>query len=49
MKSLLLILSFLPLAVFSLLARLLPAGDFGVAALAAVACAAVATVATRPV
>ena len=49
MKSLLLILSFLPLAAFSLLARLLPAGDFGVAALVAAACAAVATVAIRPV
>jgi hypothetical protein len=49
MKSLLLILSFLPLAAFSILARLLPAGDFGVAALAAAACAAVATVAIRPV
>ncbi|HUB22078.1 MAG TPA: hypothetical protein VMA97_06700 [Streptosporangiaceae bacterium] len=49
MKSLLLILSFLPLIAFSLLTRLLPSGDVGVAGLVAAICAAVATVAVRPV
>jgi hypothetical protein len=49
MKPLPLILSFLPLIAFSLLTRLLPSGDIGVAALVAALCAAVATVAVRPV
>jgi hypothetical protein len=49
MKPLLLILSFLPLIAFSLLTRLLPSGDVGVAGLVAALCAAVATVAVRPV
>ena len=49
MKPLPLILSFLPLIAFSLLTRLLPSGDVGVAALVAALCAAVATVAVRPV
>jgi hypothetical protein len=48
MKPLPLILSFLPLIVFSLLARLLPHGDIGVAALAAAVIAAIAAVAVRP-
>jgi hypothetical protein len=49
MKPLLLILSFLPLIAFSLLTRLLPSGDVGVAGLVAAVCAAVATAAVRPV
>jgi hypothetical protein len=49
MKPLPLILSFLPLIAFSLLTRLLPSGDVGVAGLVAALCAAVATVAVRPV
>ena len=49
MKPLPLILSFLPLIVFSLLARLLPHGDIGAAALAAAVIAAIAAVAVRPV
>jgi hypothetical protein len=49
MKPLMLVLSFLPLIAFSLLARLLPSADVGVAGLVAAACAAVATVAVRPV
>jgi hypothetical protein len=49
MKPLPLILSFLPLIVFSLLARLLPHGDVGAAALAAAVIAAIAAVAVRPV
>jgi hypothetical protein len=49
MKPLPLILSFLPLIAFSLLTRLLPSGDIGIAALVAALCAAVATVAVRPV
>src|SRR5580692_6892230 len=47
MKPLPLILSFLPLIVFSLLARLLPHGDIGAAALAAAVIAAIAAVAVR--
>lgn len=49
MKPLLLILSFLPLIVFSVLARLLPHGDVGIAGLAAAVIAAVAMAAVRPV
>ena len=49
MKPLLLILSFLPLIAFSVLARLLPHGDIGAAALAAAVIAAIAAVAVRPV
>ena len=49
MKPLPLILSFLPLIVFSLLARLLPHGDIGAAALATAVIAAIAAVAVRPV
>jgi hypothetical protein len=49
MKPLLLILSFLPLIAFSLLARLLPHGDIGVAGVTAAVIAAVAMVAVRPV
>jgi hypothetical protein len=49
MKPLPLILSFLPLIVFSLLARLLPHGDVGAAALAAAVIAVIAAVAVRPV
>jgi hypothetical protein len=49
MKPLPLILSFLPLIAFSLLARLLPHGDVGVAALTAAVIAAIAAVAVRPV
>lgn len=49
MKPLPLILSFLPLIAFSLLTRVLPSGDVGVAGLVAALCAAVATVAVRPV
>ncbi len=47
MKPLPLILSFLPLIAFSLLTRVLPPGDVGVAGLVAALCAAVATVAVR--
>jgi hypothetical protein len=49
MKPLLLVLSFLPLIAFSVLARLLPHGDIGVAGLVAAVIAAVAMVAVRPV
>src|SRR5580693_9265411 len=49
MKPLLLILSFLPLIAFSVLARLLPHGDIGVAGLVAAVIAAIAMVAVRPV
>jgi hypothetical protein len=49
MKPLMLILSFLPLVAFSVLARLLPHGDVGVAALTAAVIAAIAMVAVRPV
>jgi hypothetical protein len=49
MKPLPLILSFLPLIAFSLLARLLPHGDVGAAALTAAVIAAIAAVAVRPV
>jgi len=49
MKPLPLILSFLPLIAFSLLARLLPHGDVGVAALTAAVIAVIAAVAVRPV
>jgi hypothetical protein len=49
MKPLMLILSFLPLVAFSVLARLLPHGDVGVAALTAAVIAAIALVAVRPV
>jgi len=48
MKPIPLILSFLPLIAFSLLARLLPAADFGVAALVPAVIAAIAMVAVRP-
>ena len=49
MKPLLLVLAFLPLIAFSLLTRLLPSGDIGVAALVAALCAVAAMVAVRPV
>ena len=49
MKPLPLILSFLPLIAFSLLARLLPHGDVGAAALIAAVIAVIAAVAVRPV
>jgi hypothetical protein len=49
MKPLPLILGFLPLVAFSLLARLLPSHDFGIAALIGVVLAIVAIVAHRPV
>jgi hypothetical protein len=49
MKPLMLILSFLPLIAFSLLARLLPHGDVGAAALTAAVIAAIAMLAVRPV
>ena len=49
MKPMLLILSFLPLVVFSVLARLLPHGDIGVAGLVAAVAAAIAIAAVRPV
>jgi hypothetical protein len=45
----LLILSFLPLIAFSVLARLLPHGDIGVAGLVAAVAAAIAIAAVRPV
>src|SRR5579862_763042 len=48
-KQISLIVGFLPLIAFSLLTRLLPSGDVGVAGLVAALCAAVATVAVRPV
>jgi hypothetical protein len=48
MKPLTLILSFLPLVVFSVLARLLPHGDVGVAGVAAAVLAVVAMLAVRP-
>jgi hypothetical protein len=49
MKPLPLILGFLPLIAFSLLARLLPSHDFGVAALVSAAVAVIAMVAHRPI
>ena len=49
MKSLTLILAFLPLIAFSLLARFLPSGYIGVAALAAAVIAAIAIATSRPV
>ena len=49
MKPLPLILGFLPLVAFSLLARLLPSHDFGVAALISAVVAVIAIVAHRPV
>jgi hypothetical protein len=49
MKPLPLILSFLPLIAFSVLARLLPHGDIGAAGLTAAVIAAIAMVAVRPV
>jgi hypothetical protein len=49
MKPLPLILSFLPLIAFSLLARLLPHGDVGWAGLIAALCAVVAIAVSRPV
>ena len=48
MKSLPIIISFLPLIAFSLLARLLPSGDIGIAGIAAAGCALVALLALRP-
>lgn len=49
MKPIPLIVAFLPLVAFSLLARLLPTGDFGIAALVAAVIAAIALVAFRPI
>ena len=49
MRPLTLILVFLPLLVFSVLARLLPAGLIGVAALAAAATVLMTALATRPI
>ena len=49
MKPLPLILSFLPLIAFSILARLLPHGDVGAAGLTAAVIAVIAVVAVRPV
>jgi hypothetical protein len=49
MKPLTLILAFLPLIAFSLLSRVLPHGDIGVAALVAVAAAFLAMATSRPV
>jgi hypothetical protein len=49
MKPLPLILSFLPLVAFSVLARLLPQGDIGAAGLTAAVIAAIAIAAVRPV
>jgi hypothetical protein len=49
MKPKQLILSFLPLVAFSLLARLLPHSDIGVSALIAAVCAVIAILAVRPV
>jgi hypothetical protein len=48
MKPATLVLSFLPLVAFSVLARLLPHGDVGVAGLAAAVLAVVAMLAVRP-
>jgi hypothetical protein len=48
MKPFNLALSFLPLVAFSVLARLLPHGDIGVAGLIGAACAVVAMLAVRP-
>jgi hypothetical protein len=48
MKPVALILSFLPLIAFSLLARLLPHGDIGVAALIAAVCALAAMATSKP-
>jgi hypothetical protein len=49
MKPLTLILAFLPLIAFSLLSRVLPHGDIGVAALVAVAATLLAMATSRPV
>jgi hypothetical protein len=49
MKPLMLVLSFLPLILFSLLARLLPHGDIGAAGLAAAVLAGIAMLAVRPI
>jgi hypothetical protein len=49
MKPLPLILAFLPLIAFSLLSRLLPSGDIGIAALVAAVIAAIAMVTIRPI
>jgi hypothetical protein len=48
MKPIPLIVAFLPLIVFSLLSKVLPSGDIGVAALVAAALAAIAMVTPRP-
>jgi hypothetical protein len=48
MKPLSLVLGFLPVIAFSLLARLLPAGDFGLAALISAAIAGIVMAVTRP-
>jgi hypothetical protein len=48
MKPLSLALAFLPLVAFSLLARLLPSGDIGVAGLVAFVCAIIAIAEARP-
>jgi hypothetical protein len=49
MKLMSLVLAFLPLVVFSLLARFLPHGYIGVAGLAAAVCALIANLISRPV
>ena len=49
MKSLTLVLAFLPLIVFSLLARFLPHGYIGIAGLAAAAVALIAIATSHPV
>ena len=49
MKPLTLILAFLPLITFSVLARFLPHGDIGIAGLAAAAIVLIAILASRPV
>jgi hypothetical protein len=49
MKPLPLLLSFLPLIAFSLLTRVLPSGDVGVAGLVAALCAVAAMATSRPV
>jgi hypothetical protein len=49
MKTLTLILTFLPLIIFSVLARFLPHGDIGVAGLVAAAAALIAIAISRPV
>ena len=49
MKTLTLILTFLPLIIFSVLARFLPHGDIGVAGLAAAAAALIAIAISHPV